>query len=399
MRPVDCISESLDSLRKHTLRTLLTMLGIVVGVFTVMITLGIGAGARVAIENQIASLGSNLIAVNSGPPPSVGRQPVRLYVADARAILENCPLVLEVAPQQETRLTVSFSSNQLADNFVMGVTESYARVRLVQIRSGRFWSENDDRSAGKVAVLGSTVAQYLFPGMQPIGQRILVSGVDFDVIGVMAPKGDEPGLGPGMSTDDRVFLPLSALQKRLLGSTDLRIIAVTARDGTQIPATVAQLKRFLDRQHPGNGFEIKTQMELMQTSESVSSIVTALLTALAAVSLVVGGIGIMNIMLVAVTERSREIGIRRAVGAGRKSIMIQFLIEASFLGLAGGFIGVIGGIIVSELAGKILGWTVPVLRSGIALALSSSVFVGVASGLYPARRASVLNIVEALRFE
>jgi ABC-type antimicrobial peptide transport system permease subunit len=399
MRPLDYFLESLDSLRKHKMRALLTMLGIIVGVLTVMVTLGVGAGARIAIENQIASLGSNLIAVNSGPPPSVGRQPISLYLADARAILENCPAVLEVAPQQETRLAVSFASNQLANNFVMGVTASYGRVRLAATSSGRFLSDDDDATAAKVAVLGATVAQYLFADTQAIGKRILISGVDFEVIGVLASKGDGPGLGPGMSTDDRIFLPLSSLQKRLLGSTDLRVIAITARDANQIPVVVAQVKHLLARRHPGNGFEIKTQLELLQTSESVSGIVTILLTALAAVSLFVGGIGIMNIMLVAVTERTREIGIRRAVGARRTSIVIHFLLESSILSSAGGCIGVLGGLTISALAGKLLGWTVPVLPAGIALALGSSLLVGIASGLYPARRASLLNLVDALRFE
>jgi putative ABC transport system permease protein len=399
MRPFDYFSESLDSLRKHKMRALLTMLGIIVGVFTVMVTLGVGAGARIAIENQIASLGSNLVAINSGPPPSVGRQPIPLYLSDARAILQDCPAVVEVSPQQETRLAVSYASNQLANNFVMGVTASYARVRLAQLELGRFLTDEDDATAAKSTVLGAMVARYLFPGVTPVGKRILISGVDFEVVGVLASKGDGPGLGPGMSTDDRVFLPLSALQKRLIGSTDLRVIAITARDPNQISMVVSQVKKLLDRRHPGNGFEIKTQLELMQTSDSVSSIVTLLLTALAAVSLFVGGIGIMNIMLVAVTERTREIGIRRAIGARRRSIVLQFLLESSILSSVGGCLGVLGGLALSALAGKLLGWTVPILPAGIALALCSSLLVGIVSGLYPARRASLLDLVDALRFE
>src|SRR5437870_6463365 len=399
MRPFDYFSESFDSLNKHRMRALLTMLGIIVGVLTVMLTLGIGAGARLAIENQIASLGSNLVAVNSGPPPSVGRQPIPLYLTDARAILEHCPSVVEVSPQQETRLAVSFGSNQLASNFVMGVTSSYARVRLADLAKGRFVSDGDDLAAAKVAVLGATVEQYLFQDQDPIGKRILVSGVDFEVVGVLASKGDGPGLGPGMSTDDRTFIPLSALQKRLLGTNDLRLIAITARDGNQIPEVVEQVKAFLDGRHPGNSFEIKTQLELLQTSESLSSVVTILLTALAAVSLFVGGIGIMNIMLVAVTERTREIGVRRAVGARQRSILAQFLMESSIMSLAGGLIGVVGGIGLSLVAGRIVGWNVPILPTGIVMALSSSLFVGIASGIYPALRAAQLNLVDALRFE
>ncbi len=381
------------------MRALLTMLGIIVGVLTVMTTLGMGAGAQMAIDNQIASLGSNLIAVNSGPPPSVGRQPVSLYLADARAILERCPAVAEVSPEQETRLSVSYGPNQLASNFVMGVTSSYARVRLAELNQGRFISDYDDLTATKVAVLGATVKQYLFPNESPIGRRILISGIDFEVVGVLSSKGDTPGLGPGMSTDDRIFIPLSSLQKRILGSSDLRLIAITARDSGQIPVVVQQVKMLLDERHPGNSFEIKTQLQLLRTSDSVSSIVTALLTALAAVSLFVGGIGIMNIMLVAVTERTREIGIRRAIGARRRSVLLQFLLESSILSLAGGVIGVAAGTLLSLLTGRILQWNVPVLPAGILLALSSSLIVGVASGIYPARRAARLNLVDALRFE
>lgn len=399
MRPFDYFLESFDSLNKHRMRALLTMLGIIVGVLTVMLTLGIGAGARLAIENQIASLGSNLVAVNSGPPPSVGRQPFPLYLTDARAILEHCPSVVEVSPQQETRLAVSFGSNQLASNFVMGVTSSYALVRLADLAKGRFVSDRDDLAAAKVAVLGATVAQYLFQDQDPIGKRILISGVDFEVVGILRSKGDGPGLGPGMSTDDRIFIPLSALQKRLLGASDLRLIAITARDSSRIPEVVQQVKALLDGRHPENSFEIKTQLELLQTSESVSSVVTVLLTALAAVSLFVGGIGIMNIMLVAVTERTREIGVRRAVGARQRSILAQFLMESSIVSLAGGLIGVVGGVTLSLVAGRIVGWNVPILPTGIVLAISSSLFVGIASGIYPAQRAAQLNLVDALRFE
>jgi len=399
MRPFDYFSESLESLSKHRMRALLTMLGIIVGVLTVMVTLGIGAGSRLAIENQIASLGANLVAVNSGPPPSVGRQPVPLYLTDARAILEHCPSVVEVAPQQETRLAVSFASNQLASNFVMGVTSSYARVRLAELEKGRFVSDSDDVTAAKVAILGASVERYLFQDQDPVGKRVLISGVDFEVVGTLRSKGNSPGLGPGMSTDDHIFVPLSALQKRLLGATDLRLIAITAEDPKQIPAVVQQVKHLLDACHPGNSFEIKTQLELLQTSDSVSSVVTILLTALAAVSLFVGGIGIMNIMLVAVSERTREIVIRRAVGARQGSILAQFLMESSILSLAGGLIGVIAGTTLSLLAGRIVGWHVPVLPTGVAQALISSLLVGIASGIYPARRAARLNLVDALRFE
>jgi putative ABC transport system permease protein len=400
MRMKDCLLQALDSLRAHRMRALLTMLGIIVGIFTVILTLAIGAGAQQAIQQQISALGTNLIEINSGPPPAVGQRPVLLYAADARAILEECPEVEAVAPEQETRLPVGYGPNQLQDNFVMGVTASFAEVRRVALEEGRFIAEQEDIQAAKVALLGSTVEQLLFGGTDPIGRWITVSGVDFQVIGVFPSRGDTgPGLGPGMSLDDRVFIPLSSLQKRLLGSTDLRFIAIEARDSASILATAKQVRDLLNRRHPNNNFEVKTQLELMETSNSVSAIVTLLLTALAAVSLLVGGIGIMNIMLVAVTERTREIGIRRAVGARRVSILVQFLMESAILGSTGGAVGVMLGLVMSETAGKMLGWTVPVLPAAVALAVGASLFVGIVSGFYPARRAARLNLVDALRFE
>lgn len=381
------------------MRSLLTMLGIIVGVSTVMITLGIGAGAREAISSQISSLGSNLIVLNSGPPPGTNVQPVYLYLSDARAILENCPSVAEVAPQQETRMPMSYGSAQLSSSFVMGITASYARVRRADLAEGRFLDEQDDETAAKVAVIGSSVRDYLVGKAEPLERRILINGVDFEVIGVLEARGDSPGLGPGMSTDDRTFIPLSALQKRLIGTEDLRLIGITARDPEHIPDAATEVRDLMNRRHPHNPFEIKTQLELMQTSNSVSEIVTVLLTSLAAVSLIVGGIGIMNIMLVSVTERTREIGVQRAVGATRRDILSQFLLESIVLSLAGGLIGVALGIVVSLLARSLLEWPIPVVPTGAVLALGASTLVGLLSGVYPARRASQLKVVDALRFE
>src|SRR5262249_14550826 len=193
---------ALDGLEKHRLRSTLTMLGIVVGVVTVMLTIGLGAGARASITNQISSLGSNLIVVNSGPPPGPQQQAVYLYPADARAILERCPLVTDVAPQQETRLPGSAGAVHLSSNFGMGVTAAYAHARRLTLASGRFLDANDDTRAAKVVVVGSTVRDYLFGEADPIGRRVIINGVDFEVVGILDQKGDGPGLGPGMSTDD-----------------------------------------------------------------------------------------------------------------------------------------------------------------------------------------------------
>jgi putative ABC transport system permease protein len=399
MTPRDYLFTAVDSLDKHRLRSLLTMLGIIVGVLTVVLTLGIGAGARQSIEHQIDALGSNLIVVNSGPPPGPQQQGIYLYAADARALRDRCPLVTDIAPQQETRLAVSAGTVELSSNFAMGVTTAYAATRRVTLSSGRFIDAEDDAGAAKVAAIGSTVRQYLFGQADPVGQRILINGVDFEVVGALDPKGDSPGLGPGMSTDDRIFVPLAALQARLLGTKELRVIAMAVANQTDTPAAVEQIRRVLDERHPNNPFEVKTQLELMQTSSAISGVVTLLLTSLAAVSLVVGGIGIMNIMLVSVRERTREIGIRRAVGARQSDIVIQFLTEAVALSVLGGAAGVGVGVLLSWLAGQVLQWPVPILPRAIGLALGAAMLVGIVSGLYPAKRASQLNVSDALRFE
>lgn len=399
MRLFDYITESLNSLQKHRLRAVLTMLGIIVGVLAVILTLEFGVGARLEIERRIDSLGTNLIVVNSGPPPAVGEQSNLLHLSDALAILRHCPLIAAVAPQQETRLPVGFGQVNLSDTFVEGVTASYAHVRRVNLAEGRFIRRQDDLSSAKVAVLGSTVRRYLFGDEDPIEKWITIDRVNFQVIGVFPQAGGDPGLGPGMITDDRIFIPISALENRLLGSRTLQFIDLSATSNTSLPKAAAQVRELLDRRHPGNHFDLKTQLELMQTSNSISGIVTLLLTALAAVSLVVGGIGIMNIMLVAVTERTREIGIRRAVGARQRSILIQFLFEAAFLSLAGGVLGALSGVLVAAWAERVLKWSIPILPAAMSLALGSALLVGVIAGVYPAFRASRLNLVDALRFE
>ena len=310
-----------------------------------MLTLSLGAGAREAISEQISALGSNLVVVNSGPPPASGQEAVYLYPVDAAAILRYCPSVAAVDEEQEERFPVTTGSVQHQDNFVMGVTSSYADIRKVELASGRFFTSLEDDHAAKVAVLGETVRQFLFGDSDALNRRIRIGEIDFRVIGVMTSRGDSPGLGPGMSTDDRVFIPLSALNKRVLGSTTLRLITISSRTSAAIPQAAEEVRALLSKRHPNNPFEIRTQTELMQTSDSVSGIVNLLLTSLAGVSLAVGGIGIMNIMLVAVSERTREIGVRRAVGADRTSILSQFLLESIVLSLAGGIIGVVLAII------------------------------------------------------
>lgn len=305
----------------------------------------------------------------------------------------------DIAPQQETRLPLAFASRQTVDTGVLGVTPSYARVRRTTLAEGRFVGPDDEASAAKVAVIGITVRR-LLAGTDPvIGRRIRIGAVDFVVIGVLAAKGDAIGLGPGMSTDDRVFVPLSALQKRLLGTSEVRLVAISARTAEAIPAASSAIQAVLAQRHPGHRYEVRTELDLLETSGAVGSSVTMLLSLLGAVSLVVGAIGVTNVMLVSVTERTREIGLRRAVGARTRTIAGQFLIEALVLTGMGGLAAILLSWIAALAVTTITGWPVVVSPGAVALALVVSGIAGLGSGLFPAYQAARVDPIDALRSE
>jgi|SRR5579872_4349573 len=399
------VSVAWDALRQNALRSLLTMLGVIIGVAAVITSMAIGTGARAAVAAQLANLGSNLIIVVPGNAVSNGvslglgaRQSLKLD--DATAIAREVPEVGAVAPQGNTSAQV-VAGNRNWSTEIVGTTPAWIRVQNWTLAQGRFFSYQDVRNAGKVAVLGQTVAQSLFPNGDAIGSLIVVKNVPFQVVGVLASKGQS---GFGRDQDDQVIVPISSMQLRLTGQNWLASIAVSAQSPDAVDSVISSTEALLRLRHhltasAQDDFQVRNIANVMQAANATSQIQSILLAAVAAVSLVVGGIGIMNIMLVSVTERTREIGIRMAIGAKERHILLQFLVEAVALACAGGILGIMLGVGASLLTSHLAGWQVIVSSFSVALSFGFSALIGVIFGFYPARRASMLNPIEALRHE
>jgi putative ABC transport system permease protein len=387
------------------MRSALTVLGIVIGVAAVIATLAIGQGARAAVQAQIRALGANVLTVLPGTMSAGGVRmgtgsTITLTPDDAIAIRRECPAVAAVAPA--VRATAQLvAGNQNWSTQVPGTTADYPIIRSWPVAEGVFISDSDVRGAAKVCVLGQKVAQALFQGADPIGTTIRIKNIPFRVIGVMSLKG---GTGFGGDQDDVVLIPLTTAQRKLLGITHVHSILVSAVSESQVDEAVTQITELLRQRHkikPGadDDFFIFNQKDIATTAESSSKVMTLLLASIAAVSLLVGGIGIMNIMLVSVTERTREIGIRRAIGAKRTDILLQFLVEAAFLSLAGGALGVALGIASAVLITQLARWPTVIQPASVLLAFGFASLVGLFFGFYPARRASKLDPIDALRYE
>jgi putative ABC transport system permease protein len=394
---------AMRAIASNPLRSLLTMLGVIIGVGAVVAMVAIGQGARASITQQVQALGSNLLTVFAGTAQVGGvarvEQVRTLTLEDADAIRKEVPGVLGVSAEFSRTAQVAFRAENV-NTQVSGVTPDFQTVRNFHAAQGQFFTEQDVRSRAKVAVVGRTVANRLFADAEPIGQRIRIRGVTFTVTGVMEEKG-----ATGFSDrDDVVFVPLTTAQRRLFGVTYVRTIQVqmaTPEEMTEAQATLTEVLRERHRLGPGdeNDFTIRSQADILQAFTGVSQTMTLLLGGIAAVSLIVGGIGIMNIMLVSVTERTREIGIRKAVGARRRDVLLQFLVESVALSVTGGLIGVGIGMIGSRLISRFAGWATVLSPQAVLMAFSFAVAVGVFFGLYPARRAASLDPIEALRHE
>jgi putative ABC transport system permease protein len=393
------------ALKRNKLRSFLTMLGIIIGVGAVIVTVSVGNGAKAMIEAQIASLGQNVILIFSGGVTRGGLHTGwgsagTLTVDDALAIQREVPGVASVSPEIRTVSQVA-AGNQNWSTQVLGESEDYLDLRQWALAEGAMFSEQDVRAANKVAVVGKTTARQLYGDVSPIGQNIRVKNVPFTIVGVLAPKGLSV---TGTDQDDVMIMPYSSAMKRVTGATTVRGINVQTESAGMLTSVQQQIIDLLRQRHriqPGreDDFTVRNQQEITEAATATSKIMRFFLAAVAGVSLVVGGIGIMNIMLVSVTERTREIGIRMAVGAKGHDILLQFLIEAVTLSAIGGTLGILLGVGGSRLLATQMNWPILTSTSSVVSAFVFSAGVGVFFGFYPARKASQLDPIDALRYE
>ena len=401
---------ALRALQVNRTRSTLTMLGIIIGVAAVIAMVGVGAGATERIQAQIQSIGSNLIIVLPGSISSNGVRlgsggVATLTTDDAKAIADECPSVALTAPTVRGGVQVVYGSNNWA-TIVQGVTPDYMMLRDYTMMSGQFFTTQDVDASAKLAVLGETVAENLFGDSDPTGQVVIVKNVPFTVSGVLTPKGQSP---TGQDQDDVILLPISTATQKVLGVNKANAkavgsVMVQAINPQAIDQAIQEMDELLRERHrilPGleDDFSVRNLTEVFAAQESSAQVMAVLLGAIASVSLIVGGIGIMNIMLVSVTERTREIGLRLAVGAKRRDILSQFLVEAATLSLAGGVIGILVGVATSLAISYFAQWTTDIGVMAVAMSFLFSALVGVFFGYYPARTAAFLNPIEALRYE
>ncbi len=404
MKQSTLLKVATESILKNKMRTLLTMLGIVIGVGAVIVMVAVGNGAQSMIKSQIQGLGTNLIVVMPGSttPGGVNQGAGsfnRLTVDDAEKLMREGTLLSAVSPVVSTRTQIIGGNGNWRAN-INGVSADYTTIRNWTPRSGAFFSEDDVKAGRKVAVLGATVATNLFPDGDPIGGQLQIGHVPFTVIGVMAAKGQNAG---GQDQDDVVLMPYTTAQNRLSGNVRIFQILVSTTASEDIPAAQTEVTGIMREAHriPGteDDFTVRNQTEIAEAATSTTKVMSGLLAAIASISLLVGGIGIMNIMLVSVTERTREIGIRMAIGARGSDVLTQFLVESIVMSVLGGLVGLAAGFGGAALLGHMTGWATSTPASAVVIAVVFSAAVGVFFGYYPARKAAGLNPIQALRYE
>jgi putative ABC transport system permease protein len=396
---------SLRALNRNKMRSFLTALGIIIGVGAVIAMVSIGQGARVEVEQRFTEMGTNLLFVRPGSMSFRGRSGgggsyTTLKESDAKAILENCDAVQYVSANVSTRAQVVFG-NKNWNSSINGVGDKYPQIRNWDVEYGVFFDENQVRTGQKVCVLGSEVTENLFEGADPIGQIIRLNKIPFRVLGILEEKGEAGGFG---SRDDMIAVPYTTAKSRLLNIDYIQSIDVSAISAERTDEATKQIEELLRLRHkiaPGSedDFNVRNMADIAEGASEATQILTILLGGIASISLLVGGIGIMNIMLVSVTERIREIGIRMSVGAREIDILLQFLTEAVVLSVLGGALGICLGLGSSSLISKLAGMKTLVSIGSIALAFFFAGSVGVFFGFYPARKASRLDPIEALRYE
>ena len=405
LRPLLTAMIALRSLRRNKLRSILTALGIIIGVASVVAMVAVGNGAQARIEGQVAALGQNLLLIFAGNRHSGGvnsglGSASALTLADARALSTEIIDIVATSPEISTT-GQAIANGRNWSTTIAGESPDYLKIRDWKLSDGSMFTDREVRSSAKVAIIGTKTARELFGPLNPMGQTVRVQNMPFVIIGVLASKG--AGMS-GQNQDDRLIIPYTTVMKRLTGDKYLRMINIQVASADRMDAAQQQITSLLRQRHRlsegrDNDFNILNQKEIADTVGSISEVITMMLGAIAGMSLLVGGIGIMNIMLVSVTERTREIGIRVAVGAQSSDILTQFLIEAITLSLLGGTIGVLSGIGLSRLVGMFADFQAIVSPGSIVLAFSVSFAIGVFFGFYPARKAAKLDPIDALRYE
>lgn len=393
------------SIVKNKMRTLLTMLGIIIGVGAVIVMVAVGEGAQMQIKLQIQNLGTNMLVITPGASSAGGVSRGassfnRLKLEDAEKILNESAFVAGVSPVIFTRTQIVGGSGNWRST-IHGVSTDYPLIRDWELTSGRFFDASEQRTGKKVIILGATIAENLFQDQDPVGQRVLVRNVPVEVIGVLEKKGQT---ADGNDQDDVALAPYLTVQRRLSNFTFIRQILASTFSPDDIEEAQEELRAIMRESHglaewEEDDFEIRTQDQLSDAAQGTTQVMTMLLAAIASISLLVGGIGIMNIMLVSVTERTREIGIRLAVGARGSDVLTQFLIESIVMSILGGGIGVVVGLGGARIVASITGWNTVVSPDIVFVAIAFSAAVGIFFGFYPARKAAALNPIDALRFE
>jgi putative ABC transport system permease protein len=402
----ETFSVALGALRANKLRSFLTMLGVVIGVAAVIAMVALGRGAQESVNQRIAALGTTLLTVTPGQVfgrgVASGSDRARLTMDDAAALEQRGRYVAAVQPEMSGQAQVQYGSVN-TNTSIVGTTANYPEVRRYTLAAGRMFTDAENAATRRVAVLGAAVLENLGVATPEamVGEAVRVRGIQFEVVGVLAEKGQGAAFG---NPDDQVLIPINTARFRVLGSDRIRSISVLAPSEGEIPQTMAEIQTILRREHrlrPGrdDDFSIRSQSDFLNTLGETTQTFTFLLAGIAAVSLLVGGIGIMNIMLVSVTERTREIGVRKALGATRRTILLQFLIEAVVLCLFGGTVGVVLGAAGAYTLSRAAAWSVAVSPASVVLAFAFSALVGVVFGVWPARRAAMLDPIAALRYE
>lgn len=406
MKFINLIKIALAAIKRNKMRSFLTMLGIVIGVAAVIAMLAIGQGSNASIKETISSMGTNLINVMPASQNVGGVRQGRaasptLVVDDVTYLENNSSLIEAVSPEMDGSGQIVYGSNNWPTSVYSG-NEDYPFIKKYELETGRMYTSKEIKSAAKVCLVGQTIIENIFSEDEdPIGKTIRFNNIPFKIIGTLKEKGDNTF---GQDQDDMILAPYTTVMKRLFRQTYLRAIVVSAKSEDLISETSDDITQLLRLSHKlgeneDDDFEIRTQEELISNFGSISEMMLVLLGSIAAISLVVGGIGIMNIMYVSVTERTREIGLRMAIGGKGKDILHQFLLEAMLLSILGGVIGVGMGILASNLVENIMSWPVLITSNSIVLSFLFCTFIGVFFGWYPARKASALNPIEALRHE